>query len=413
MRLIMVAVGFALSVAMLVGCSSSTQPAASLPSSASVANSRAVYLQLLKEQIDGKLPHYLPRKILETQYKEALKSAPLPQVQRGAGAVAAWVVDQPYEYLFGLTRKGKVVRAISLASSFEPCIPSTVKVDHSRNVWVMCQLRAYLNGGKYVELDPSGTLTNTYAWQPPTVQCPPSAISCQTSGGGANDGIADGSHVFAGITMTTVYCVYVGSQQQCNSFVTPGFLWWPQGNPSATPTFINLQNCCGSTPIGGIGYLDVDSSGDILFDYSGGSTSCSQSGLGEIKNPTSPSWSFVSLIPCSASGPVRGPAGVYVGHNGSTSTLNITDVSTNLIYQWVLPFNPSGSYTTLGPTRKNIEGQGTPISGGFDLGDTQMVQGDAAGWVDWGQVVKNKWRIVLNADILGVGPGAALTPSDK
>lgn len=264
----------------------------------------------------------------------------------------------------------------------------------------------------YLEFDALGTPKNTYTFQLPTLQCPPSAISCQNIGGLSQDGAENGSDVFVSVTMQTQYCVYYGSQQQCNNIQGGGFLWWPEGNPSAPPTFISLQNCCGSTPIGSVGFLDFDSNGNILFDYIGGSPDCSGAGVGEIENPTSASWSFVDLIPCNSSGPLTAALGLYVGHSGSTSTLNITGAS-RLIYRWVLPFNPSGPYTTLGPTHKNIQGEGQPISGGFGPGDTHVVQGDGAGWVDSGRVANNRWKILWNKDLSGVDPSAALTPSDK
>jgi hypothetical protein len=181
-------------------------------------------------------------------------------------------------------------------------------------------------------------------------------------------------------------------------------MWWPQGNPSASPTFINLSGNSGSEQNLSVGYMDLDSNGNILFDYFANNASCYTGGYGagEIENPTSASWSFVDLIPA-CSGPWAGQYyagdanGVYVSHNGSLSTLNITSMSTRLIYRWVLPFTPSSTYTTLGPTRRNREGFGAPVSGAFGANEQYVVQGDY-GWIDFGTVASNKWKLLSNVN---------------
>jgi hypothetical protein len=103
---------------LLAGCSAMTQSAANLPASSGTNAVRNAtnhspgpgnppYFDLLKEQIDGTLPHYLPRKVLKIEYDTLRKGGKVPRVQRDSRPVAIWVGDQPSKfgpgYLFGIT----------------------------------------------------------------------------------------------------------------------------------------------------------------------------------------------------------------------------------------------------------------------------------------------------------------------
>jgi hypothetical protein len=281
---------------------------------------------------------------------------------------------------------------------------------------VNCYLGGYYPAGALAEFNSSGQLLSQYRWHAPTLQCPPSDKICYAYVAAGYDGAASGSYVFAGINTTTEACPSNPNPQYCNSIFASGYEWWPANDPSGSPTFVNLTGCCTSEPINAIGYMDLDVSGDLLFDYLVANTSCSGYGVGEIENPASASWAFIDLIPA-CSGPFVGetgsPAGLYISHSGSIATLNVTDSLRRSIYRWTLPITSSSSYTILGPTPANKAGLGTPVSGNFGPDDTYAVQGDAAGWVDFGTVANNKWKTLSNVNLIGVDAGAALTPSDK
>ena len=128
-------------------------------------------------------------------------------------------------------------------------------------------------------------------------------------------------------------------------------------------------------------------------------------GLGEIQNPTSASWTFVSALP---PGSLRFPGGVYVSNAGAT--LNVTDQLARTISQYALPALTLTD--TLGPTLQNAFGCGDPVSGGFNKTDAMQADGDACGWVDVGKISSNKWKSVPGVEFSGL-EGAAFTPSDK
>lgn len=410
---------------LLAGCSTMQGPA-NLPSGTASVDRAArgqspgnpPYYELLKEQIDGKLPHYLPRRVLKIDYDALRRGGTVPRAHRNAGSVAIWVANQPSEftqgYLFGITRKGKVVRTINLGDATQSsCSPTSIKVDHSQNIWINCYMGGYYPAGQFIELDPSGKFVASYFWRAPPPSCPPSYEFCYVQSAGGDDGAANGSYVFAGVNSIAQACP--SNPVQCNTIYANGYEWWPANDPSATPTFVNLTGCCGSEPLNSVGYMDVDGNGDLLFDYNVANSYCQGYGVAEIRNPASASWSFVDLIPA-CSGPFSGAtgyaAGVYVGNSGSTETLNVTGNGRS-IYRWALPITSSGTYTVLGPTPANKTGLGAPVSGNFGPNDTYAVQGDAAGWVDFGTVSSNKWKKIFNVNLIGADNGAALTPSDK
>lgn len=427
MRFLLPCASVASALVLLAGCSDSTPGNAALPTSASASHSIPLstspatahgsgwYPLLLKKQIDGRLRHYLPLRVLELEYHAWQKRGSSPKIQHVAKPVAIWTASQPAHYLLGTAIGGEVIDARDLLG----CVPSTVKVDHSQNVWVNCSAGSASQalGGAYEERGPTGKLITSYTWNPPLLQCPPSAASCFALSAYGLDGVANGSYVFEAVeSAQTGWCPM--SNPNCggeyNIITGTGYEWWPQGQPSAQPTFVNLANCCGSA-IQSVGYMDVDGNGNLLFDYANFSCSSGMThyGVGEIINPASNSWSFVDLIPATCSGSLTSAAGLYVSHSGSVSNLNITDPQSRRIYSYVLPITSSSNYTTLGPTPQNRLHGGAPLSGGFGANDQYVVQGDAAGWLDLGTVATNKWKVLSNFNLGGVQAGAALTPSDR
>ena len=48
-----------------------------------------------------------------------------------------------------------------------------------------------------------------------------------------------------------------------------GFEYWPNGSPSSQPTLINVNGLIPGVDVFSIYYADIDSSGNIWFDYEG------------------------------------------------------------------------------------------------------------------------------------------------
>jgi hypothetical protein len=179
-----------------------------------------------------------------------------------------------------------------------------------------------------------------------------------------------------------------------------GVEWWPAGQPSARPTIDFIA----STLVSRIYFMDEDSSGNLWFTFAGHR----DGGLGEIINPTSPSWQLSIVEPA---GTYQCPGGVYVSNAGAV--LNVTDPCTRDTYQYALPLATSGSPTnTLGPTPANSFGQGFPVSGGFNASGTKLILADSYSWLDRGEVLSNKWKAKTNPNVQAP-QGAAFTPSDK
>jgi hypothetical protein len=153
-----------------------------------------------------------------------------------------------------------------------------------------------------------------------------------------------------------------------------------------------------------MGYMDLDSSGNIWFNYEGYDEDTGTSGFGiaEMLNPTSPSRSIKSIEP---PGFLEYWGGVYTSNGGTV--VNVGDQDTLDIYQ----FNTSGSETrTLG----KVSLFGDPIGFGFNAASTDAVVGDCSlDWTDIGVVNTNKWKPAKSPYDFSCVGGAAYTPSDK
>jgi hypothetical protein len=399
-------------VVLLAGCSRSqgTQalPIGSLGSTQAMAGSSGLAdafkggmtpSKLLKLQLEGRLPAPVPRNAL--RYELQQQRRPRPQLAFHAAAqVALWASNTNFNYLLGQNQRGnKTVTAID--ASANGCFsPIALKVDHTQNLWVGCELRSTsATGGVLQEYSDSGILKTQYI-----PACPNPVSECQSFNGyGYDSGIDPSGNVFASLNLYSIETC----NPSCVSNLGAGFEWWPAGNPSATPTLISLGTSC--APVCGVGYMDVDGSGNLWFTISGyDSNSNFGFGLGEVKHPTSnPKFTIVEPL-----GTYGFFGGVYVSNGGKM--LNVIDQSSRTISQYNLPLSPSGApFNVLGPTPTTAFGVGDPVSGGFNQTETDMAIGDTGGWLDVGKLPSNKWSSRSNANFYSGIDGAAYTPSDK
>jgi len=309
---------------------------------------------------------------------------------RGAAGVGVWASSSTYEYIFGQSANGaKTLSAIDVAAN--GCgINVGIKVDHDSNLWVACQADPTFQHGLVQEYA-NGTLAGTYA-----EACPSPSCSLWYSYGFdvATDTF---NHVFAGLT-------YFQMTEGTTTTVGSGFEWW--SSPSVAPALIALP---ANNPVTAVYFFDVDSIGNIWFDYEGCTTTCGF-GLAEIASPTT----APIFVPALAPGAIGYPGGVYVSNGGNV--LNVTDQESRTVSQYKLPWTPSETpFNVLGPTYLNDAGCGDPVSGGFDQTETRQADGDQCGWLDVGKLKKkgkSRYSAVTNPNFAGLG-GAAYVPSDK
>ena len=359
---------------------------------------RLTPLMLLTLQAEGKLPGPAPRPVLQNQLREITSHRrPHFRFHGDTASVGIWASNPTYGFLIGQNKRGIKTIATIDAQANGCYYPQAVKIDRARNIWTGCEFNAQYNGGAVQEYSRAGNLVNTYSW----TLCPPSSGDCNTDAYGY-DGAANASEVFAAVAQ---YQLQICTPSCVTSYGS-GFEHWPANSPFVTPTFISLPY---GSPVLSVYYMDLDSLGNIWFDYYGQSGSDYGFGLAEITSPTSSSWQFVSRLPI---GSIACPGGVYVSNGGNK--LNVTDACARTISQYALPWAPSEEPTAvLGPTLLNIAGYGEPIAGGFNRGDTSIVQGDGYGWLDIGTVSSNAWKSVSSFNFAGEVEGAAYTPSDK
>jgi hypothetical protein len=317
---------------------------------------------------------------------------------RGA-KVAIWASNTNFNYLLGQDSTGrKTVTAVDLSQN--NCYsPVALKVDRARNVWVGCELTSLsATKGAVQEYSGAGVLLERYA-----PACPSHVSGCESfSGYGYDSGIDAHGNVFASLNLYDIQIC----NPSCNDELSAGFEWWPKGNPGATPRLISVGTNC--SPICGVGFMDVDASGNLWFTFGGYDQSTYGFGLGEITSPTkSPKLTIVEPI-----GTYGFFGGVYASNGGET--LNVVDQKARTIAQYHLPLAVSGApYNVLGPTLQNAFGIGDPVSGGFNAAETKMAIGDAGGWFDIGKLSSNAWSAVASPNFYSGIEGAAFTPSDK
>ena len=312
-------------------------------------------------------------------------------------SVGLWVADTDYAYLLGLSANGK--STINLVN-LEPnnCyLPIGLKVDHQKNLWVACQYDySTFANGVIQEYSSAGVLLHSY--NDTNYSCNSSGCSTNYEAGYPID-VAWDSHgnVFASnIETATVSC-----NPSCTYTYSPTVSWWPSSG--GNPTFITDPNMAAN---GAMLYLDTDTAGNVYVD---GNTSPDYPGspqLDEISNPTT-NPTISNLIP---PGTITYGGGVYVSTKGGVQTLNVTDQLARTISQYPLPFGALSR--VLGPTLTNFQGNGDPISGGFNKLDTLQVTADGYSWLNVGKVNPNVYSALTNFNI-GNPEGAAYSPSDK
>jgi hypothetical protein len=382
--------------ALLASCSNASQGLQTTPFGTGGLQARAhmTPLQFLELQAAGKLPAPVPPAIVRRQL-ELLASRPRPSLNFGrkTAGVAIWVTDTADNYLVGLDATVKKMVADINVEANNCYFPSTVKVDGSQNIWVACDTNDDFTGSLVQEYGSQGSLLETY-----NAACPAPVSACESFFAESDDEATDSRHVFLGLSYYTL-------ETSSGTTTGSGFEWWPAKSPSATPTLIALPY---KDPVESVYYMDLDTSGNIWFDYAG-VTSLGQVGYGlaEITSPTK-NPTFVSILPI---GSIIDGGGVNVSDHGKV--LNVTDLGERLTKQYKLPLAPSGSpFNILGPTRVNRWGFGEPVTGGFNKSETKLVFADLYNWLDVGTVSTNKWSTKQNTSIIQP-EGAAYTPSDR
>lgn len=354
---------------------------------------------LLERQLAGRLPGPVPLDALRRELQRGVAQRPILAFHAGA-KVALWATDTNFNYLLGQDKTGrKTVTAVDLSQN--ACYsPVAVKVDRAQNVWVGCELTS-LSGtnGALQEYSGAGTLQKKYL-----PACPSPTSKCESfSGYGYDSGIDQNGNVFASLNLYSIETC----NPTCSDSLGTGFEWWPKGNPSAAPRLISVGANC--SPVCGVGYMDVDASGNLWFTFSGYDQNSNYGfGLGKIASPTKhPKFTIVEPI-----GTYGFFGGVYASNGGKT--LNVIDQKARTIAQYHLPLAPSGTpFDTLGPTLLNAFGIGDPVAGGFNKGDTKIAVGDTGGWLDTGKLAANTWSAVASPNFYSGIDGAAYTPSDK
>lgn len=336
----------------------------------------------------------------EMQRVNARQGRARPHLAFNRGAkVAMWATDTNFNYLLGQDSTGrKTVTAVDLSQN--SCYsPIALKVDRNRGVWVGCELTSLsATSGAVQEYSNAGVLLQRY-----TPACPSHAPGCASfTGYGYDSGIDSRGNVFASLNLYDIQIC----NPSCNDSLSAGFEWWPKGSPTSVPRLISVGTNC--SPICGVGFMDVDSSGNLWFTFSGYDQSTYGFGLGEISSPTkSPKLTIVEPV-----GSYGFFGGVYASNSGKT--LNVIDQKARTISQYHLPLAVGGApFDVLGPTLQNAFGIGDPVSGGFNAAGTRMAIGDAGGWFDVGKVSSNGWSTVASPNFYSGIEGAAYTPSDK
>jgi hypothetical protein len=395
---------------LLVGCSSSqSTPATPSESSGSVQRISSNFIanfpkgrltprRLLQLELEGKLPAPIPRKALRYQLEHLADARP-HFATHPAAPVGVWASDTNFSYLLGQDRRGrKTVAAID--TSANGCnYPIALKVDHAKNLWVGCEFNGAFTESVVQEYAGNGALKAQYV-----PGCPNPVSECESfSSMGYDSAVDAGGHVFAALNLYSIEIC----NPSCVSSLSAGFEWWAAGSPSATPALISVGANC--APVCGVGYADVDGSGNLWFTFSGYNSSNTYGfGLGEITNPTTnPKFTIVEPI-----GTYTFFGGVFVSNHGKT--LNVIDQDARTISQYNLPLSPSGTpFKVLGPTYINAFGLGDPVSGGFNKTEKEIAIGDASGWLDLGNAATNSWHGVGSPNFYSGLNGAAYTPSDK
>ncbi len=352
---------------------------------------------LLELQLAGQREAPIPLEVLRRNVRGGTR----PQLDFHAGAhVAIWASNTNFNYILGQDDTGlNTLTAIDVAKN--NCYsPVALKVDHGQNLWVGCELTSQSGtNGVVQKYDSGGVLKSQYL-----PACPRPVSRCQSFSGYGFDSALDAQgHIFASLNLYSIEIC----NPTCATNLSAGFEWWPQAQPSATPVLISTGTNC--SPICGVGYADVDATGNLWFTFAGSDQNKNYGfGLAEVAKPTTaPTLKIVEPI-----GTYGFFGGVYTSNHGHT--LNVIDQKARTISQYHLPVAQNGSpFNVLGPTLLNAFGIGDPISDAFNAADTKIAIGDSGGWLDLGKSATNTWTAIANPNFYSGLGGAAYSPSDK
>lgn len=408
MRLSSAAATCVVSVALLAGCSTSSQDVGTLPGSSTIrqpmGHSMHPYTprgginpkDILKLQAAGKIGYLGPRAEVEKAYQQlqAHPFRPLHRKKKGIGG-GIFASLTYYDYILGINSKGTIVtNAYPTAGCTEPY---GLKVDNSQNIWVGCY-EGSLSTPTAQEYSSNGKQIASYNGSCPLNWQSASNTTCNGYFYGYDgfDSVADSSHVFVDGFFYGDDC----STPSCTYTQLSGVEYWPAGQPSATPTLIMLPY---DAPVQNVYYMDEDTSGNLWLGFYGCTSACGY-GLGEITSATtSPTFSVIE-----APGTYEANGGVYVSNGGST--LNVLDPETHLTYQYTLPLTTGGSPSNkLGPNAPF----GYPEGIGFNSTDKNVILGDEYAWLNLGTVGSNKWKQTKPVLLISDTFGTAYSPSDK
>jgi hypothetical protein len=282
----------------------------------------------------------------------------------------------------------------------------TAKEDANNNVWISCVFDSTFASGSAQQYNSVGRLLNVYdPGSGGSSGCQPSYYYCFSEGESFDEGQSSTSVWLANTFTELFYCPT--SFYTCYEDISAGLYEYPLGNPSATPTSINLydtQDSAGNY-IYEVGYLDSDPSNNVYFTYEGCENAYPYTcgfGLDEYSGGTPQAL----LSP----GSIGFWGGVYV--SGGGSVLNVIDQDTRENSQYTLPWTGT-PFNILGPTPTNLFGLGDPIQGTFNASSSKMAIGDAYGWIDSGVVSTNKWKAIGNINCTDGCFGVTYQPSDR
>lgn len=301
-----------------------------------------------------------------------------------SGSVGLWASLINFGYLLGQDKRNLKETIFAIDTEATGCsFPNSVKVDHARNIWTACFSSTTGHQSAYQEYNSEGTVVATYATGPAT-NCPGSGFF-----GRGYDGASNASNVVSLLYSTG-----------CNAETGAGYEFWPAGSPSATPTLYIFPY---GQPVQKLYFGDLDSNGNLWFDYYGCLGGRCGYGAAEETSPFASSRSMQSIIAPGTK--LTCPGGVYASK--ASTVINVIDCFTRDVHQ----FDDSGSQIgTLGP----VSLLGYPYGGGFNQTDSAMAIGDnELNALEVGKIPANTWKVERGVYMAtGLG-GAAYTPSDK
>jgi hypothetical protein len=350
-----------------------------------------------------------------TATPNVLSDADTPTHARaGASAVNIWAAPQPYSsaapsIVYGLSVGGKsILTTIKTGKQSVPGYhPAALRVDHSQNLWVLNESNtknfAYPSEAVIQEYSNDGGFTAAYV-----SGCPSNASPsvCHNFSSEITDIAVNSKYLFAiGLV------IFQLSEGPVGYF---GYEYWPVGNPSAEPTFIQMTADGGycqyaPTPLCVPYHGDLDGSGNLWL-LAG---SVNGFGLLEVTNPTSSTGHGYNVM--EPAGTYPSSAGFVYVNGGTMINVGVPPYSSEYagqIFQYALPLSPGGTpLNVLTPCVYRC----FPGDFGFNKTGKELAVGDgssANGWIDVGVTAKNRWKQVTNPQFVPLG-AAVYTPSDK